>query len=333
MSYKWLTLLFLILVTSCLKDDLVNNFPADVRFDVSDRFLEGKHITAIATDARGNVFAAADKVLYFMNNNQHKSYDLDFTVTDIAISPDETVWIGSNGGGLGHLTNKGVKWYNVANSGFPRDYIGSVEVAPDGDVWFSSSAFREGGLGHFDGNKFEFLTPENSSLNQNIIEDIEIDAEGRIYIATSGTVTKTNIYRIDGNSWDCLGDEKGTFYWVFSFTLSPSGNIYLVEDFSLSSALRTNTLFEFCDEKWEKIDNKDIPLNGFFSSVKADKRNYCWISGRNDHSALLHVYNGNSWVTSPKNFLPDDMITVIESDSDNNIWIGTYNNGVFVLNQ
>jgi hypothetical protein len=208
-----------------------------------------------------------------------------------------------------------------------------VAIAPDGNIWFTSCAFRIGGLGVYNGEKFEFLTPENSPLNQNIIEDIKIDQKGAVYIATTGTIGRTNIYRISDKSWDCLGDEEGTFYWVFSFTLGSSGSIYLIEDFSLSSSFRTNNLFRYADNEWNKIETNDIAISGFFAPVKADKRNYCWLAGYGKDSPFMNVYNGKSWVRSPDGAFPDDYITVIEADNENNIWIGTNKNGVFILNQ
>jgi ligand-binding sensor domain-containing protein len=334
---RWINLIFPVLALypglSCEKAGMINNFPAEVSFDISGRMFEGQNIACIDVDHKGNVAVGSDKKLYYLNDGDHRSYNLDFEVLDLAIAPDESVWIGTRGGGLGHLSGNSFTWYTMENAGLPRDYVRNVLAAPDGKIWFSACAFRIGGLGVFDGKKFEFYTPENSPLNQNIIEDIEIGEDGGVFIATSGKVGRTNIYRISGNSWDCLGDEEGMFYWVFSFTLGPSGIIYLVEDFSLSSAMYPNRLFQFSDNEWNKIETEDMPRLNYFTTIKADRRNYCWIAGSEGESAFLHVFNGKSWINSPEDMLHDDFITTIEVDSDNNIWIGTYNNGVFILKQ
>jgi hypothetical protein len=70
-----------------------------------------------------------------------------------------------------------------------------------------------------------------------------------------------------------------------------------------------------------------------FTSIKADKRNYCWLAGFKGNSPVLHVFDGEVWESSPEGIFPDDFITTIETDNDNNIWVGTNNNGVFILNQ
>lgn len=330
---SYLFILLLISTVSCQKDGLINNYPSKVNFEVTGRLLEGKRIDCISNDSRGNTYIGSGKELYYIKGSSQKEYSLDFGILDLAIAPDHSVWIGTNGGGLGHLTEKGFTWYTSLNAGLPRDYVRHVKIAPDGKVWFTSCAFRLGGLGIYNGRSFEFLTPENSPLNQNIIDDIEISEEGVVYIATSGTVGHSNIYRISDNSWECLGDEKGTFYWVFSFTLCPSGNIFVVEDFSLSSSFNSNKLYQFSNDKWEKIETNGIYPRGFFSTVKADKRGYCWMPDFSGTTPLLQVFNGKTWATSPDNTFPDDYFTVIETDSKNNIWVGTSKNGVFILNQ
>jgi ligand-binding sensor domain-containing protein len=48
---------------------------------------------------------------------------------------------------------------------------------------------------------------------------------------------------------------------------------------------------------------------------------------------ISRVFNGESWEESPDGIFPEDRITTIEPDRDNNIWIGTAHNGVFILIQ
>ena len=335
MEKRILTIIFLgFLTVSCMKDDRINGFNTRVNFNVTSRLLEGKQITCIDTDNKGNIFIASGKEFYYTSNKIFKSYSLDFPILDLAIAPDETVWIGTNGGGLGHFTGKKFTWYTKENAGLPRDYVRNVKITPDGKIWFSSCANKLGGLGVYDGINFEFFTPENSPLNQNIIDDIEIGQDGNVYIATSGTVGKSNIYRISDKSWYCLGDEKGTFYWVWSFTVGPTGIIYLIEDFSLSSSsFNSNKLFEFRDNKWQKINTDNVPGIGLFNPLMADKRNYCWMAGNLNDSAVLYVYDGKSWQSSPQGTFPNDNITTLKVDCDNNLWVGTFNNGVFIINQ
>ena len=240
------------------------------------------------------------------------------------------MWIGTKEGGLGHLTQDGITWYNKANSGLPRDYIKNVKIGPDGRIWFSSGAFNYGGLVVYDKGDFEIFTPENSLLDQHIVVDIDIDQIGNVYIVTGGKVGQTNVYRITGKSWDCLADG---IYWVSAFSVGPTGSVYLVVDMSLSSySPSSNSLLKYSNE-WQRIETDFKTSTSFGYSIKADNRNYCWVAGFKENYTVLHVFTGESWEESPKGLFPEDYFTTIETDSDNNIWIGTARNGVFIINQ
>ena len=70
-----------------------------------------------------------------------------------------------------------------------------------------------------------------------------------------------------------------------------------------------------------------------FTAMKADRRDYCWAASIDWDSYVLHVYNGTYWQEPPEGLFLGDKITTIEADMDNNVWIGTAHNGVFILKQ
>ena len=317
------------------KEFSLKNYSPEIRFTITGRLLEGKPINCIEPDYKGNTWIASGKELFYKKGSEEKTFTLDFPILDISIAGDETLWIGTNGGGLGHLSKDGITWFTKDNAGLPRDYISQVEVGLDGRIWFSSCAHDLGGLVVYDGNKFDIFTPDNSILNQHVMDDIGIDSDGSIYAITLGTVGNTNVYRIHEDVWKCLGNQTGTFYWVSAFTVGPAGIIYVLEDFSLSSSSgNTNTLFEYKGNEWNKLKPDFMSSRfTFFTAMKADRRNYCWVASIDGNSYVLHVYNGKSWVEPPSGLLPNDQITTIEADSNNNIWIGTAHNGIFILAQ
>lgn len=334
-NFRPLSFLILLLlpVLSCEEDNNPDRYSAEIRFDVSSRLLQGKPVAAIDFDGEGQPVIASGTKIYIQSAHELKSIEIGFRVLDLAVAHDNTIWIGTDGGGLGHVTGSQVTWYNKSNAGLPRDVVLEVEVASDGTVWFASCAHLLGGLGSYNGGQFRFYTPENSPLNQNIITDIETGSDGSVYIATSGTVGKTNIYRLHDNSWDCLGNEEGTFYWASSFTLSPKGTIYLVEDFSLSSTMRQNRVHLYGSGSWQILESGTNPAIAPLGAVKADKRNYCWVNSIGEDGPGLMVFNGKEWHRSPGGLIPESFVTTIETDEENNIWIGTYSDGVYILNQ
>ncbi len=317
------------------KEDTLKIYYPEIRFDVSKRMLEGKHIDCIEPNYKGNTWIASGKELYHFKGVEEKMYKLDFSILDISIAGDETLWIGTDGGGLGHLTKEGISWFTKANSDLPRDYIRCVEVGLDGRVWFSSCAFDLGGLVMYDGEKFNVFTPMNSPLNQHVITDITFDHNGYLYVTTSGKVNQTNVYKMRKDIWQCLGNESGTFYWSNKFSAGPGGILYLFEDFSLSSSgTNSNTLYEYRNNSWSKLAADFMSSRfTFITAMKSDRRNYCWVSSIKSSSYILHVYNGTSWTQAPENLTLGDKITTIQTDNNNNVWIGTDKNGVFILNQ
>jgi ligand-binding sensor domain-containing protein len=317
------------------KEDTLKIYQTEIRFDITGRLLEGKRVDCIEPDYKGSTWVAGGKELYHFKNGIEKNIPLDFEILDISVAGDESLWIATNGGGLGHLEEDGITWYTKQNSGLPRDYISNVEVGLDGRVWFSSCAHDYGGLVVYDGKKFDLYNPDNSILNQHVIADISIDHSGAVYVMTLSTVNKTNIYCISGDNWKCLRNEKGTFYWVTVVTAGPSGTVYLLEDFMLSSSTAdTNKLHVYTDNEWKRLkpDFMNSRLS-FFTAIKADRREYCWIASIEGNSYILHAYDGKEWKTAPAQLFGGDKITTVKTDFDNNIWIGTAHNGVFILEQ
>jgi len=325
--------LLVLLVSSCTKDES-GIYSRKVSFDITARLLEGRNISCIDIDSRGNYCIGSGNELHCGFNGKKETINLGHKVLAAAIVPDGTIWVGTDEGGLAHIfSSSKIEWYNKSNAGLPRDYIRNVEIAPDGNVWFSSCAHRLGGLGVFDGDKFHIFTPENSPLNQNVVWSLTIDSNGTVYVATTGTVGSSVIYRIKDKTWEALGEE-GMFYWISSFTVTPAGTIYAIEDFSLSSyCCRSNNLHVFYRNSWRTIDTDGIAISGFFSQVRADQRGYLWVPGYDNDTPDMHVYNGDSWYSSPAGTFPGGFFTCMEVDNDNNIWLGTYSDGVFILKQ
>jgi ligand-binding sensor domain-containing protein len=94
------------------KDDILNDYPPGISFNITGRLMKGKHIDCIEPDYNGNIWIASDKELYYKNGNDEKTYTLDFPVLDISIAGDETLWIGTKEGGLGHLSKTVFLYWN-----------------------------------------------------------------------------------------------------------------------------------------------------------------------------------------------------------------------------
>jgi ligand-binding sensor domain-containing protein len=95
-----------------------------------------------------------------------------------------------------------------------------------------------------------------------------------------------------------------------------------------------NNLYIYKNNEWKRLKPDFMNLRlSFFTALKADRRDYCWAVNIEGNSYVLHVYNGGTWEQAPQGLFNSDKITVIETDFDNNVWIGTAQNGVFILKQ
>ena len=294
---------------SCKKDGLTYKEFAPINFDVSKRILEGEKIECVDFDPDGNAWIGAGSSLVFYDGNRTKKYEGGSEILDISVGPDGKVWIATKEQGLALFSDGKFTFYTMQNSGLPRDLILAVEAAPDGSVWFSSSAHMFGGLMHFDGKKFELFTPENSPINQNLILDLKADINGNIFFSTEGTVTETKVFMIDQHkNITALGGDA-SFYWISALDVNSKSEAIVATDHSLSSCMGcyTNDLIIYRNGKWNKIE-AEFEWD-FFNRMFVDKRDYIWVQGSMPGNYQSYfVYDGRKWYRSKKDQLPDAFI-------------------------
>jgi ligand-binding sensor domain-containing protein len=333
MKYSTLLIIAAYFLSSCDKNESLNQFNSMINFEVSDQILEGEKVNCVDFDTDGNAWIASGTNLIFYDGTKSKTFNVDSGIQDLSVGTDGKVWIATTDRGLALLADEKFTYYTKVNSGLPRDLIIAVEAAPDGSVWFSSSAHMLGGLMHFDGKNFKLFTPENSILNQNLIVDLKIDRIGNVFFASEGTVTESKVFMIDKRrEMTALGDET-QFYWIGSLDVNSKSEAIVVDDHSLSSCMKcyTDAISVFRKGKWTKI-KVDFEL-GFFNRMFVDKRDFIWVQGskEGDYESYF-VYDGKDWHRSPKGLFDDAFIYSVKVDPHNNIWFCT-NNGIFILNQ
>lgn len=322
-----------LILFSCKKDGSTFKEFAPINFDVSDRLLEGEKIECVDFDSDGNAWIGAGSSLVFYDGNRTENYEVDSEIRDVSVGPDGKVWIATKDRGLALFSNGKFTYYTMQNSGLPRDYIIAVEAAPDGSVWFSSSAHQLGGLMHFDGKKFELFTPENSPLNKNLIIKLKVDHSGNVFCATSGTVTETKVFMIDNHkNITALGGDP-SFYWIGALDVNSKSEAIVADDYSLSSCggCYKNAVSIYRNGKWNKIEN-ELEID-FFYRMFVDKRDFVWAQGsiKGDYISYF-VYDGHEWHRSKKDQLPDAFIYSVKVDPRNSIWFCT-DDGIYILNQ
>ena len=333
MRFKLLPIIVaLLLLLSCNEDDFPDKFKSDINFDVSEHILEGKSVSCVDFDSDGIAWIGSGSSMISYKRKEINTWDVGSEVLDLSAGPDGKIWIATKDRGLALFSDGKFTYFNMQNSGLPRDLINDVEAAPDGTVWFSCSAHMLGGLMHYDGKKFDLFTPENSILNKNMITDIKIDKRGNVFISTGGTVTEAKVFQIDiRNRWATLSGES--FYWIAALDVNSKSEAIVATDHSLSSCMGcyTNAVYICRNGEWNKVDS-DFNLD-FVYRMFVDKRDYIWGLGSvNGDFQSLFVFNGQTWNRSPKGLIPDDFIYSVNVDPYNNFWFCT-DKGIYILNQ
>jgi len=333
MKYIFLCIIAVFLLSSCDKSESLNQFNSTISFEVSDRILEGKKVSCVDFDSDGNAWIAVGSSLHFYDGTISAAFEVYSEILDISVGKGGKVWIATKDHGLALFYDGKFTFYNNQNSDLPRDLVICVEAAPDGTVWFSSSAHMLGGLMHFDGKDFELFTPENSILNQNLIIDLKIDRQGNVFFTSEGTVTEAKVFKIDqrGRMTALGGDAK--FYWIAALDVNSRSEVIIADDHSLSSCMGcyTDAISVYRNGKWTKLE-ADFDLS-FLNRMFVDKRDFIWVQGsmKNDYQSYF-VFDGNKWHRSPKDLFSDAFVYSVKVDPHNTIWFCT-NDGIFLLNQ
>jgi len=332
MKYSILFITAAFFLSSCDKNESFSQFNSAISFEVSDRILDGEKVGCVDFDSDGNAWIAVGSSLHFYDGKLSGTYEVNSEIWDISVGTDGKVWVATKDRGLALLSDGKFTYYTKENSGLPRDLIGTVEAAPDGSVWFSSSAHDLGGLMHYDGNDFELFTPENSILNQHVISDLKIDRQGNVFFTSTGKVTQAKVFMIDKRRrMTALGDDT-KFYWIGSFDVNSQSEAVVVDDYSLSSSsFYNNTVFIYRNGEWDKLE-PDFSVD-YINRMFVDKRDFIWVQGsiKSDYRSYF-VFDGDEWHRSPKDMFSDAFIYSVKVDPHNNIWFCT-NDGIYILNQ
>ncbi|MBA4410156.1 MAG: two-component regulator propeller domain-containing protein [Bacteroidota bacterium] len=333
MRYFILLIIAAYFLSSCDENEPFSQLNSSISFDVSDQILDGEKVACVDFDPNGNAWIASGSSLIFYEGRKFKTYDAGSAILDVSVGPDGKIWLATKDRGLALFSDGKFTYYTMQNSGLPRDLIIAVEAAPDGSVWFSSSAHKLGGLMHFDGKEFELFTPENSILNQNLIIDMKIDRQGNVFFTSEGTVTQAKVFMIDKRRrMTALGGDT-KFYWIGSLDVNSKSEAIAATDHSLSSCwgCYTDAIWVYRKGSWNKIE-ADFDL-GFMNRMFVDKRDFIWVQGsvKGDYQSYF-VFDGDEWHRSPKDQFPDVFIYSVKVDPHNNIWFCT-NDGIYILNQ
>lgn len=307
--------------------------------------LDQVSFSSLDIASNGDVWVGGDNEVSRFNGVEWETYAIPNELRSsvglmrgsvIGVTSDNTIWLGGKNNYAALYSYDGTTWSKV----FDQVVANSIEVSPDGSVWFSivpvgenkyvgSYLMPDGGVLRFDGSNWVMYTSIDGLLN-NTVSDIATDPDGKIWFATSIGVSS-----FDGKEW--------VSYSLESFCLEISCNshsnnnqIEIASDGSVWIIVDKVAMFHLLPSgKWERYDNKSIFQDYFpvgnmcFSPDKS-----LWIGKWSDSNVLLSRFNGKQWfvpyiLRDDGNLsFPYSQINDIKCADDGSIWLASASLGI-----
>ncbi len=202
--------------------------------------------------------------------------------------------------------------YSV-EEGVAQSQVYSLLQDSRGYLWLGT---RGGGISRFDGSKFQTYSTKDGLAN-NYIWAIKEDAQHNLWIATNNGLSKFN------------GIKFENFY--------PEGNKKAISvqdilfDGSTTLLATNNGIYQFVDKKFINLnDQQQIPKQAYYTICKVGQAYWC---GNGDGLSILSKQNHTIQFTKTNQLLGSKKvaINVIRTDATNQVWIGSYCDGVFKI--
>jgi len=117
------------------------------------------------------------------NSNLPNNY-----VNALKLGTDNSLWIGTYGGGLANLKNDTWKIFNKTNSSIASNNIFDVEIIHDSILWLASDK----GVITYNSNDWGLYNQGNSSLTYDLVYSVTNEGDTVMWISANGGLSKYN---------------------------------------------------------------------------------------------------------------------------------------------
>ncbi|NLT50639.1 MAG: T9SS type A sorting domain-containing protein [Ignavibacteria bacterium] len=253
-------------------------------------------------------------VLMLLTVNFAQQWDgliTSFNINSITEDGD-FLWLATDGGLVKYEKSTGNKvFYNRSNSNLPYNYVTSVAVEGNGNIWIGTWD----GLSMFDGDVFTNYYSYTSDLPNDRISSLAFDHSGNLWIGTLRGIAK-----FDGENVQTFSpatDTAITAYPCETIAVDNNGNVWFG---STSDYYQQGGIYKYDGANWTgyRMDNSSIP-DYMIRDIKVDSENNLWIATDNYgmlkfDGSTFEIFNQNS------SGISDIRIKKIAIDQSDNVW-------------
>ncbi len=316
-----------------------------------DSSLSNNRVKAIAEDKNGVIWVGTDKGLnrfnaekktftHFLSSNEDPNSIAENTINTIYQDRSGGLWVGTNKG-LDRYDEQARKFVHhqyqpsISNS-ISSDLVNSVYEDRSNVIWVGTAG---GGLNKYNRQQDKFAyyrsdpEPENGGLSGNFIFPIVEDKNGFIWIGTADSGL---------NRFDPLTDQ------FINYKNNPGDDQSLGSNDIISLGVdHKDTLWIGTYRGLERFSSETLTFKHYqietnnasllsINIIYEDSQNILWLGtnrGLYTFDPIKEEFTLFSF--SPDELAPfsEDQIMSVTQDSSDNLWVGTFDNGLFKINK
>ena len=295
--------------------------------------LTSTHITSINEDKHGNIWVGTNSGLNIINRKENKITRIEgnekssdvlssYIITSIYRDSNDTMWVGTENGlnRYDEKNNNFIKYYsNGTNGNIANNYIIDLDEDKFGSLWIST----KGGISIIDLNTYNIDNIKDKDNKFDCIYMIDKDSNGDMWIATKEGIFKTLDKNYEIVNYDIdSGEDLNTD--ITKLLCDTNGDIWLVGINGLIRHIPSSNETKIYNEGHKQLINNSIRC------LYEDRSGVLWVGSNKGVSILSIKQQFDNSINNifSKYEIYKSSITSFLQDSDNDIWIGTEENGL-----
>ncbi len=277
--------------------------------------------------------------------NKFNLNSIDFPnslISSITVDNQNNLWLASPYGRIAKYNGINVEIFDSKNSELMGGRINKIKVDKSGNVWACSG----NGLYKYENSRWNFISTKTSILTLKQSTNLFSDRKNNIWLVDGSDLyffSRDTIIHYDKSNSKFKGAYSIAFdnsenVWIGNsggLTMFDGNNWYEIDTLQSILLNREQEFFnKYKDTAWVEKNYKRylidstyfFPPQYYISKLTFDNFDNLWLKS----SDVLVKYDGKNWALydTTNSKIPVSGISDLDFDSKNNMWIGTYTNGL-----